>query len=87
MELPTEPLQLSRKTLILWKALPGLGQREERGKSKNEDNPTNMHRAMHSSEKPPSMILRWQDTYPCSQSKESSMVSQDGLSSCFTAKI
>lgn len=87
LELPTEPLQLSRKHLILWEALPGLGQREERGKSKDKDIPTHVHKVVHSSEKPPSMILGWQETYPRAQSKEPPMVSQDGLSTCFPAKI
>lgn len=51
VELPwgcTEPLQLSRKLVFLWEVLPGLGQKEERGKSK--DSPTHVHRAVHSSE-------------------------------------
>lgn len=87
MELPTEPLQLSRKPLILWEALPGLGWQEEREKSKNKDNPVNVHRAVHSFEKLPSISLGWQDTYPCAQSKEPSIVSQDGLGIFFTAKI
>lgn len=61
MEMLTEPLQLFRKHLILWEALPGLGQRGERGKSKNKDNPSHVPRVVYSSEKPPSMILEWQD--------------------------